>query len=322
MGGVLASSAHRSGELPFHYSYPRPLPASVANFAQSFRLENYSYPKCWFSRAGPVYFMLLPSTFSVSQLSIYTERLTSLIVLYLPRLFSALLLLLIGWWVIGWASRLVKEATTRLDVSLSLFLTSMASIALKVLLLISAAGMIGFQTTSFVAILGAAGLAVGLALQGTLANFAGGVLILIFKPFTVGDVIESQGKSGAVQAIQIFSTLLLTSQGDTVILPNGATSNGVIVNKAHPQQALVEVQLELDSSTDLDALRHRALPLLQSTGQVLADPLPQVSIVSLKPGATMQVAFRVHTLPGQEDAVRNELLEELQQLFTQPEDKK
>lgn len=242
-----------------------------------------------------------------------------MVVLYLPRLAGALLLLVVGWWVIGWASRLVAVAVAHFDVSLRSFLSSMFSIALKVLLLISAAGMAGFETTSFVAILGAAGLAVGLALQGTLANFAGGVLILIFKPFTVGDVIESQGKSGTVQAIQIFNTLLLTPQGDTVILPNGSTSNGVIVNKAHPQRALVEIQLELPSTTDLDALRQQALPLLQHDEQALPEPTPQVALVSLKPGATMMVAFRTYTLPGQEDALRNRLMEALQQLFAKQE---
>lgn len=259
--------------------------------------------------------MPLPDALSLSQLTLYTERLTSLVILYLPRLLSALLLLVVGWWVIGWASRLVSAAVSHFDVSLRSFLSSMFSITLKVLLLISAAGMAGFETTSFVAILGAAGLAVGLALQGTLANFAGGVLILIFKPFTVGDVIESQGKSGTVQAIQIFNTLLLTPQGDTVILPNGSTSNGVIVNKAHPQRAQVEIQLELDSTTDLTALRQQAVPLLAQDEQVLPEPTPQVVLVSLKPGATMTVAFRAYTLPGQEDAVRNRLIEKLQQLF-------
>lgn len=259
--------------------------------------------------------MPLPDALSVSQLSIYTERLTSLAVLYLPRLLSALLMLVVGWWVIGWASRLVSVAVSHFDVSLRSFLSSMFSIALKVLLLISAAGMAGFETTSFVAILGAAGLAVGLALQGTLANFAGGVLILIFKPFTVGDVIESQGKSGTVQAIQIFNTLLLTPQGDTIILPNGATSNGVVTNKAHPKRAQTEIQLELDSATDLDALREQAVPLLAQDEQVLADPMPQVVLLNLKPGATMTVAFRAYTQPGQEDALRNRLIEKLQQLF-------
>ena len=206
--------------------------------------------------------MPLPIALSISQLDIYTERLTSLVVLYLPRLLSALVLLVVGWWVIGWASRLVSAATARLDVSLSSFLSSLFSIVLKVLLLVSAAGKAGLKPPRLWPFWGRRGLAVGLALQGTLANFAGGVLILIFKPFTVGDVIESQGKSGTVQAIQIFNTLLLTPQGDTIILPNGATSNGVITNKAHPQRAQVEIQLELDSATDLDALRQQACPCL------------------------------------------------------------
>ncbi len=245
----------------------------------------------------------------------YLERLQDLAVLYLPKVLAALVLLVVGWWVISWASRLVNTATSRFDVSLSSFLTSLFNIALKVLLLISAAGMVGFETTSFVAILGAAGLAVGLALQGTLANFAGGVLILAFKPFTVGDVIESQGRTGTVQAIQIFNTILLTSQGDTVILPNGATSNGVIVNKAHPKRALVEIQLELPADTDLDVLRQRALPLLMQEDDTLDIPAPQVNIVSLKPGGSLTVAFRAYTQPGQEDAERNHLMEKLQQFF-------
>ena len=247
--------------------------------------------------------------------SYYLVRLQDLAVLYLPKVLSAIVLLVVGWWLISWVSRLVATATAHFDVSLSSILTSMFNIALKALLLISAAGMVGFETTSFVAILGAAGLAVGLALQGTLANFAGGVLILAFKPFTVGDVIESQGRTGTVQSIQIFNTILLTSQGDTVILPNGSTSNGVIVNKAHPKRALVEIQLELPADTDIDALRHRALPLLMQEDQTLDIPAPQVNILSLKPGGSLTVAFRAYTQPGQEDVERNRLMEKLQQFF-------
>ncbi|MBJ6143697.1 mechanosensitive ion channel family protein [Hymenobacter sp. BT559] len=257
------------------------------------------------------------SLLALHQVGFYLERLQDLAVLYVPKLLSAIVMLIVGWWLIGWGSRLVAAATARLDVSLSSFLTSMFSIALKVLLLMSAAGMVGFETTSFVAIVGAAGLAVGLALQGTLANFAGGVLILIFKPFTVGDVIESQGRTGTVQAIQIFNTILLTPQGDTAILPNGATSNGVIVNKAHPQRTLVDIQLELDSSTDFDALRQQVLPLLGHDNEVPDAPAPQVVLVALKPGATMTVAFRAYAQPGQEENLRNHLMERLQQWFAQ-----
>jgi small conductance mechanosensitive channel len=261
--------------------------------------------------------MPLPAPVSLTQLDTYTDRLRDLAILYVPRLVVALVVLVVGWYVIGWLSRLVSVAVAKVDVSLRSFLTSLFSIALKVLLLVSVAGMVGFQTTSFVAILGAAGLAVGLALQGTLANFAGGVLILLFKPFVVGDVIESQGKSGTVQAIQIFNTLLLTPQGDTVILPNGATSNGVIVNKAHPMRALVEIALELDANTDLGALRHLALPVLEQDTTTLPDPAPAAVITALKPGGSMTVAFRAYTAPGQEDATRNRLLDKLQEVFKQ-----
>ncbi|RZK99574.1 MAG: mechanosensitive ion channel [Hymenobacter sp.] len=252
---------------------------------------------------------------SLMQLDTYTERLKDLAAVYVPRLALALVVLIIGWYIIGWLSRLVSVAVERVDVSLRSFLTSMFSITLKVLLLLSVAGMVGIQTTSFVAIIGAAGLAVGLALQGTLANFAGGVLILLFKPFTVGDVIQSQGNSGTVQAIQIFNTILLTPQGDTVILPNGATSNGVIINKAHPMRALVEILLELSANTDLDALRQKTLPVLAHYEQTLADPAPTAVITAFKPGDTLTVALRAYTIPGQEDATRNRLLDRLQAVF-------
>ena len=208
----------------------------------------------------------------MNQLTTYAARFQDLVVLYLPRVLLAAVALAVGWWLIGWASRLVGRATSRLDVSLSSFLSSLANIVLKVLLLISVAGMVGFETTSFVTVLGAAGLAVGLALQGTLANFAGGVLILMFKPYVVGDTIEAQGKSGEVREIQIFNTLLVTAQGDTIILPNGATSNGVIVNKTTQNKALVEIVADVDGGTDLAALRAWAVPLLQADPDVVPVP--------------------------------------------------
>jgi small conductance mechanosensitive channel len=131
----------------------------------------------------------------------------------------------------------------------------------------------------------------------------------------VGDVIESQGRSGTVQAIQIFNTILLTPQGDTVILPNGATSNGVIINKAHPKRALVDIQLELDSNTDFEALRQAVTPLLRHDDEVPDAPAPQVELVALKPGATMTVSFRAYAQPGQEDTLRTHLMARLQQWF-------
>ena len=261
---------------------------------------------------------ITPEQISLTTFDSYTHHLKELAVTYLPQLALGLVVLVIGWYVIGWLSKLVGVAVERVDVSLRSFLVSLFSISLKVLLLVSVAGMVGFQTTSFVAILGAAGLAVGLALQGTLANFAGGVLILLFKPFVVGDVITSQGNTGTVQSIQIFNTLLLTSKGDTVILPNGATSNNVIVNKAHPARALVEIPLDFDANADLEALRKTALPALGHDDQTLLNPAPSAVVTALTPGSTMTVAFRVYTTPGQEDALRSRLLDVLQAAFRQP----
>ena len=252
----------------------------------------------------------------MTQVTTYAQQLQGLVVLYLPRVLMAAVALLVGWWIIGRASRLLGAATTRLDVSLSSFLTSLVNIVLKVLLLVSVAGMVGFETTSFVAILGAAGLAVGLALQGTLANFAGGVLILIFKPYVLGDTIESQGKSGEVREIQIFNTILVTPQGDTIILPNGATSNNVIVNKTAQNKALVEIMADFDGATDLDALRAWAIPLMQGDEQVLPSPGPQVVVTALKPGG-MAVAFRAYTLAGHNAPAQARLIELLQRSLVQ-----
>ena len=248
----------------------------------------------------------------MNQVASYAQQLQTLVILYLPRVLMAGVALLVGWWAIGWVSRLVAVATSKLDVSLASFLTSLVNIVLKVLLVITVAGMVGFETTSFVAILGAAGLAVGLALQGTLANFAGGVLILIFKPYVVGDTIESQGKSGEVKEIQIFNTILVTGQGDTIILPNGATSNNVIINKTAQNKALVEILADVDSTTSLETLRGWALPLMQADEDVLQTPAPQVIVTALKPGG-MTVAFRAYTHAGRNGAAHNRLIEQLQQ---------
>ncbi len=250
----------------------------------------------------------------MNQLTTFTHQLQTLTVLYLPRVLMAGLALVVGWWVIGRASQLLGWATAHLDVSLSSFLRSLANIVLKVLLLVSLAGMVGFQTTSFVALLGAAGLAVGLALQGTLANFAGGVLILMLKPYVVGDIIEAQGKIGKVVEIFIFNTILITPQGDTVILPNGATSNNVIVNKTVQNKALVDIATELEAPTDLAALRTWAEPLLAADAAVLPVPAPQVVVTALRPGS-LTVSFRAYTLAEHAVPAKDRLTEALQLAF-------
>jgi small conductance mechanosensitive channel len=168
----------------------------------------------------------------VDLLEEYSQNFLDWLKEFVPNLFFALLALVVGLWLIKKIARVAEKAMERrnLEVSLRTFFKSLIGIGLKIILIITVAGMIGIQTASFVAILGAAGLAVGLALQGSLSNFAGGVLILIFKPYKVGDTIEVMGQQGEVLEIQIFNTILLTGDHRIVILPNGAVSNGFIIN--------------------------------------------------------------------------------------------
>ena len=168
----------------------------------------------------------------MSGLQNYTDKAIEQLMIYLPRLVLAVVTLIIGLWIIKLLVMALSRsmARSKTDESLQRFITSLARIALKVMLLLSFASTIGIQMISFVAVLGAAGLAVGLALQGSLANFAGGVLILLFKPFKIGDFVEAQGHTGTVNEIQIFNTVLKTPDNKTIIIPNGSLSNGSITN--------------------------------------------------------------------------------------------
>jgi len=169
---------------------------------------------------------------SVDYLVDLSESWLPVVLQYGAQVTLALLTLLLGWWLINILTARVSGLLQRrrVDPTLHGFVGSLASIALRVLLLVSVASMVGVETTSFIAVIGAAGLAIGLALQGSLANFAGGVLILLFRPFRVGEWIEAQGVSGTVNSIQIFHTVLKTGDNKTVVVPNGALSNGHITN--------------------------------------------------------------------------------------------
>jgi len=244
----------------------------------------------------------------MNQIETYFESIKLLVLNYLPSLVMALVVLIIGWWIIGRLGKAASIGMGKMDESLRSFLRSMITIVLKVLLMISVAGMIGIQTTSFIAIIGAAGLAVGLALQGTLANFAGGVLILMFKPYKVGEVIEAQGKTGTVKEIQIFSTVLNSIKGETIILPNGAVSNGTIVNFTHFGKALVEIVIDLAGNTSIDDLRKLILPVINQNEQILKDPAASIGIVALKPGAVI-VAVRAFAQPQNQAAISGWMIE-------------
>jgi len=210
------------------------------------------------------------------------EAWTPVVLAYLGNATLALLTLLIGWWVINLFTRRVGGvlSTKHVDKTLQGFIGSMVNIILKILLMVSVASMIGIQTTSFVAAIGAAGLAIGLALQGSLSNFAGGVLILLFRPFKIGDWIEAQGVSGTVDNIMIFHTVLRTGDNRTVIVPNGALSNGIITNTSTQSTRQVTFDVKLAFDADLDGAR-AILKELAEDSRVLKSPAPVVVVAGL-----------------------------------------
>jgi len=222
----------------------------------------------------------------MEQLSAYSDRFIDWIFLYGPKLIGAIVVFILGLYLTNWLTRQVTRGMNRrhLDVSLQTFLGSMIGVGLKILLLITVAGMLGIQTTSFIAVIGAMGLAVGLALQGSLANFAGGVLILVFKPFKVGDLIESQGQTGIVSEIQIFNTILLTGENKTVILSNGAVSNNTIINYSRQGTLRVDLSLAVSPTNDIQKGRKVVEYAMVSHPKVLKDPKPTVNILRIGDG--------------------------------------
>ncbi|MGH1440973.1 MAG: mechanosensitive ion channel family protein [Cellvibrionaceae bacterium] len=206
----------------------------------------------------------------------------------------ALLVLLIGLWLIGKITRVVNSQlmSNVKDVTLAKFLSSALNIALKVMLVISVASMVGIQTTSFVAILGAAGLAVGLALQGSLSNLAGGVMLLIFRPIRVGDYIESQGYEGEVKEMGIFVTTLETFDKRHIILPNGPLSNGNLVNFTSSEERAIEITFGISYSDDMKAARDALTALMNSDERVLSNEANTIAVCELA-DSSVNILYRV-----------------------------
>lgn len=222
------------------------------------------------------------------QITIWLQEMGHAVLYYLPRLAFALLVLWVGLKAIGLATRVMRRGldSREVDPTLQRFLSNLVGWGLKILLFISVIQMLGVATTSFVAVIGAAGLAVGLALQGTLANFAGGVLVLLFRPYKVGDIIEAQGHTGEVQEIQIFTTVLLTVDHRTAIVPNGAMANGIIINHTEEGKLRVELPLFVSDTADVEQARSVLLAALKDHPHVLADPAPTVAVTGLLPQGT------------------------------------
>ncbi|MFC0262533.1 mechanosensitive ion channel family protein [Fontibacter flavus] len=215
---------------------------------------------------------------SIDNLAVVKEKAIDLAFQFGPALFKALVLLLVGRYVIRLLLKVMTKALDKyeIDPSLATFFKSFLSAILWVLLLISVATTLGMEMTSFVAILGAAGLAVGLALQGSLANFAGGVLILVFKPFRVGDTVEAQGTLGSVESIDILYTKVRNFDNKVVTIPNGALANNSIVNYSLKPTRRVEMAVGVAYGTDLKKTRQVILDTLKKDERIHEDPAPVV----------------------------------------------
>lgn len=197
-----------------------------------------------------------------------------------PSFLLAIFTLVIGMWIVNRFVSVLGRAleARKVEVTLARFLRSLLSVVLKVLLLISVAGMVGIETTSFIAVLGAAGLAVGLALQGSLANFAGGVLILLFRPFRVGEVINAQGELGTVFEIGILNTILKTFDNKTVIIPNGILANGTITNMSMEQNRRVDWVFGVSYDDDVAKVREVLQTLLDADERIMKEPATLIAL--------------------------------------------
>ncbi len=239
-----------------------------------------------------------------------------LLVQYGKHIVFALITLAIGWWLIG---RIVSSLghfmdKRHADPMVTGFLSSLLNALLRVLLLLSVAGMVGIETTSFIALIGAAGLAVGLALQGSLANFAGGVLILFLRPFRAGDYIEAQGTAGTVESIMIFHTILRTADNKVIILPNGSLSNGTITNYSRKPTRRVDINVGIDYTDDIKKARSVLLGLAAADQRVLKDPAAVVYLTSLG-DKSVNLSLRMWTNSADYWGVFFELQEQMKEAF-------
>ena len=250
--------------------------------------------------------LLLAFNITSEDVQRYTEQFISRLVDYAPSLISAFVLLFLGLYVIRLINRLIRRVMIKreLDPTLTKFLADILLWTLRIVLFISVIGQLGIGNSSFVAILGAMGLAVGLSLQGSLSNFAGGMLIIMFKPFRVGDFIEAQGVSGSVMEIQIFVTRLSSSNNQTIFVPNGALSNGNIINYSVAGTRRADINFTVSYDSNLQEVKNILNNIVQNDPRVLKEPAPAVVVtglvdngvtIAVRPWATNREFWDMHS---------------------------
>ena len=232
------------------------------------------------------------------------------------KVIAAVAIFVIGRWVAKALRSAVRRMLTKADVEPIIigFVGSMTYIALLAFVVIAALGQLGIQTTSFIAILGAAGLAVGLALQGSLANFAAGFLMIIFRPFKVGDFIEGAGVAGVVEAIQIFTTTLKTGDNKTIIVPNAKLSGDNIINYSAKETRRVDMTVGVAYDADLSKVKEVLMDIIGKEGRIHSDPAPQVAVAELA-DSSVNLVVRAWTDTGDYWAVKCDMTESIKNRF-------
>ncbi|MHA7100411.1 mechanosensitive ion channel family protein [Roseivirga pacifica] len=247
----------------------------------------------------------------IEKLETYVDKAVGLVIERGPNILLAILVLLIGLRLIKFFTKVLQKGFEKrnIDPTLRPFLSNLINWSLKALLFVSVAGMIGIGNTSFVAVIGAAGLAIGFALQGSLANFAGGVLIMLFKPYKVGDLIEAEGHLGVVEEIQIFVTKILSPQNRLIIIPNGTMSNGNIKNLTAKDHVRVDLTIGIAYDENIKDARKILMSVMTAHPKALAEPAPFVGVTELA-DSSINLAVRPWCHPDDYWDVYFEVLEE------------
>lgn len=207
---------------------------------------------------------------------------------------KAVLVFIVGRFLIRMVNKLVRRILTKrdFDPSVKTFVGSLVNVTLMILLIISVVGALGVQTSSFAALLASAGVAIGMALSGNLSNFAGGLIILLFKPYKVGDYIESQGVGGTVKEIQIFHTILMTPDNRNIFIPNGSLSSGVVVNTSNESTRRVDWTFGVEYGSDFEEVKQVILSVLAKDERIFTDPVPFIELTQLA-DSSVNIVVRV-----------------------------
>ena len=248
---------------------------------------------------------------NIDLLTEYTTSFTKAFIGYVPNLIAAFLLLIVGIWAIRFITKIVRKIMVRREVEITLieFLSNIITWALRIVLFIAVISKLGIESSSFVAILGAAGLAVGLSLQGSLSNFAGGMLIIFFKPFKIGDFIEAQNVSGTVKHIQIFVTQLVTANNQVIFIPNGALSNGTIINYNENDVRRTDLNITISYETNIKTAKDMITAIIDKNPKALQEPKPAVIINEITDSG-IKIAIRVWAKNEDFWEVRSGILEQ------------